>query len=315
MVKQAAVFSFFVFSGISFGAIAPKNLALRGKATQSNLIDNPYSGYCDASNAIDGNRNPHLFEGSCSSTDDQTNPWWRVDLLDSYIITSVTITNRGDAVPERINGAEVHIGNSKLNNCLGILVGVIASIPAGRSLTLSWSKGVEGRYVTVLLPGSSKILTLCEVEVYGYPLPTENVAIRGKATQSSLYGSGFAFNAIDGNRNGVYGDGSCTHTQAKINPWWRVDLLKTYKVFSVTVTNTLDSIPSRLNGAEIRIGNSLESNGINNPRCAVISSIPAGFSETFQCDGMEGRYVVVVIPGRSEYLTLCEVEVKGSPLE
>ena len=50
-------------------------------------------------------------------------------------------------------------------------------------------------------------------------------------------------------------------------------------------------------------------------RCAVISSIPAGFSETFECNGMEGRYVTVVIPGRAEYLTLCEVEVYGSPLD
>ena len=50
-------------------------------------------------------------------------------------------------------------------------------------------------------------------------------------------------------------------------------------------------------------------------RCAVISSIPAGFSETFECYGMEGRYVTVVIPGRADYLILCEVEVYGSPLD
>ena len=28
---------------------------------------------------------------------------------------------------------------------------------------------------------------------------------------------------------------------------------------------------------------------------------------------MEGRYVNIVIPGRKEYLTLCEVEVSGEP--
>ncbi len=42
---------------------------------------------------------------------------------------------------------------------------------------------------------------------------------------------------------------------------------------------------------------------------------PPGFSSTFQCDGMEGRYINIVIPGRKEYLTLCEVEVYGSPLD
>ena len=50
--------------------------------------------------------------------------------------------------------------------------GVINFIPAGRSLTLRWDKGVKGRYVTVVLPGTGKTLTLCEVEVYGYLAPT-----------------------------------------------------------------------------------------------------------------------------------------------
>ena len=94
----------------------------------------------------------------------------------------------------------------------------------------------------------------------------ENVALRGKATQSDLYGNGFAYNAIDGNRDGMYRHGSCTHTEAHLNPWWRVDLLQKYKVFSVIITNRKDALPSRLNGAEIRIGNSLNNNGINNPR-------------------------------------------------
>ena len=47
-------------------------------------------------------------------------------------------------------------------------------------------------------------------------------------------------------------------------------------------------------------------------RCAVISSIAAGSSTTFVCNGMEGQYVNIVIPGRKEYLTLCEVEVTGT---
>ena len=43
----------------------------------------------------------------------------------------------------------------------------------------------------------------------------------------------------------------------------------------------------------------------------MISSIAAGTSKTFKCDGMKGRYVSIVIPGRKEFLTLCEVEVYG----
>ncbi|XP_064787338.1 fucolectin-like [Oncorhynchus masou masou] len=134
----------------------------------------------------------------------------------------------------------------------------------------------------------------------------DNVALRGQAVQSSQFSDRNAHYAIDGNRNTNYG--SCTHTAQETNPWWRVDLLDVYKVTAVTITNR-DVVPERLDGAEIRIGNSLENNGINNPRCDVISHIPAGETYTFQCNVMEGRYVVVVNPGRSEWLTLCEVEV------
>nr|XP_023837701.1 uncharacterized protein LOC111960044 [Salvelinus alpinus] len=93
-----------------------------------------------------------------------------------------------------------------------------------------------------------------------------NVALKGVAAQSSLYGIGEASNAIDGNREPEYNKRSCSHTQDDTNPWWRVDLLDLYRVTAVTITNRGDVVPERLDGAEIRIGNSLENNGINNPR-------------------------------------------------
>uniref|UniRef100_A0A673MIZ7 Uncharacterized LOC107719123 n=1 Tax=Sinocyclocheilus rhinocerous TaxID=307959 RepID=A0A673MIZ7_9TELE len=304
-----------VFPALYFcGAL---NLALYGKATQSDLVENPWSADGHAINAADGNRDSNFEHGSCTATTMQNDPWWRLDLLDKYVVTSITITNRKDCCPERLDGAEIHIGNSLLNNGnSNPLAGKISSIPGGRSLTFKWKKGIPGRYINVVIPGSNRLLTLCEVEVYGYPAPDgKNVALQGRATQISLHGNGFASNAIDGNKDGVYGHGSCTHTVNDLNPWWRLDLLKRHKVFSVVITNTVDSVPERLNGAEIRIGNSLDNNGNNNPRCAVISSIHPGFSTTFECDGMEGHYINVVIPGRQEYLTLCEVEVYGSPLD
>ncbi|KAI4903208.1 hypothetical protein NFI96_008973 [Prochilodus magdalenae] len=87
-----------------------------GKATQSILVVNPWVPFGNAYNAIDGNTDPNYNHGSCTATELQQNPWWRVDLLDEYTVTSITITNRGDCCPERINGAEIHIGNSLLDN-------------------------------------------------------------------------------------------------------------------------------------------------------------------------------------------------------
>uniref|UniRef100_A0A3B5R7L0 Si:ch211-215k15.4 n=1 Tax=Xiphophorus maculatus TaxID=8083 RepID=A0A3B5R7L0_XIPMA len=142
----------------------------------------------------------------------------------------------------------------------------------------------------------------------------ENVAIYGKASQSTVYPGAIAYYAIDGNRAALWSQSSCSATNNDFSPWWRLDLGRTYKVFNINITNRVE-FPTRINEAEIRIGDSLDNNGNNNPRCTVISTIAPGFTETFQCNGMDGRYVNVVIPGRNEYLTLCEVEVYASRLD
>uniref|UniRef100_G3PGN9 F5/8 type C domain-containing protein n=2 Tax=Gasterosteus aculeatus aculeatus TaxID=481459 RepID=G3PGN9_GASAC len=289
-----------------------ENVALRGKATQSTRYGDEYGA---AYNAIDGNRNSFWLAGSCTHTNEETGPWWRVDLLRPYTVTSIAITNRADCCEERLNGAKVHVGNSiKNNGAANPVVGTVDRTDQGELITLTFTEHVEGRYVTVVLPGSGKYLTLCEVEVYGYRAPTgENLALGGKASQSSLYMFGAAYNAIDGNPGSKWEDGSCTHTQNNVNPWWRLDLRQTHKVFSVKITNREEDA-ERLDGAEIRIGDSLANFGNDNARCAVITSIPAGGVGEFQCNGMDGRYVNVVVP-REEFLSLCEVEVYGSPLD
>ncbi|XP_040204112.1 fucolectin-like [Rana temporaria] len=141
-----------------------------------------------------------------------------------------------------------------------------------------------------------------------------NIALQGRATQSTIindqrYGFlGAAVNAIDGNQDPEAFHGSCSHTHYHLSPWWRVDLLKPYKIAYITITNRND-YSSRINGAEILIGDSLSDNGNHNPRCALITSIPSGATQTFYCHGMAGRYVNIIIRGKTEYLTLCEVQI------
>ncbi|GLD68287.1 uncharacterized protein AKAME5_001959900 [Lates japonicus] len=48
------------------------------------------------------------------------------------------------------------------------------------------------------------------------------------------------------------------------NPWWRLLLPGIYRITAVSVTNRME-VPERINNAEIRIGNSAENNGNNNP--------------------------------------------------
>ncbi|KAF3839207.1 hypothetical protein F7725_017924 [Dissostichus mawsoni] len=251
-------------------------------------------------------------DGSCSHTSNDLNPWWRLALPETHKVFSVKITNRY-AVSKRINGAEIRIGDSLVNNGAdNPRFAVITSIPSGQTAEFEVPNGMDGRYVYIGIPGRQEYLTLCEVEVYGYHAPTEeNLAIQGKATQSSVYEAVDADRAIDGNRSPRWADGSCSHTSNDLNPWWRLALPETHKVFSVKITNRY-AVFKRINGAEIRIGDSLVNNGADNPRFAVITSIPSGQTAEFQVpNGMDGRYVYIGIPGRQEYLTLCEVEVYG----
>ncbi|XP_026226609.1 fucolectin-3-like [Anabas testudineus] len=291
-----------------------QNVALRGKATQSDRYEHIFS---NAYNAIDGNRVADFGAGSCTHTEEQNKPWWRVDLLESYIITSVTVTNRGDCCGERLNGLQIHVGNSVQDDGLrNPIAGTIAKIGQGQSFTLTFTERVEGRYVTLVLPGTRRILTLCEVEVYGYHAPTgENLAVYGKATQSSVNEYSIAYNSIDGNR--ATDHGFCSRTNSNFSPWWRLDLGKTHKVFTLKITQS-EAEAEQLQGAEIRIGDSLDNNGNNNPRCHVFNGTPKGSTE-ITCDetpgGMDGRYINIVIPGREATLTLCEVEVYGSRLD
>ncbi|XP_038586828.1 fucolectin-1-like [Micropterus salmoides] len=159
-------------------------------------------------------------------------------------------------------------------------------------------------------------LMLTSVALAAYPLA--NVALKGDATQSSTLSFAAASKAIDGRRISYYSRGFCSHTaENETDPWWSVDLQRTYIVTSVKVTNRGDCCAERLDGAEIRIGNSQENNGNNNPRCASIPQIKAGKTCTYYCDGggMEGRFVNVIIPGKKKTLTLCEVEVYAVPSE
>ncbi|XP_062835973.1 fucolectin-like [Anolis carolinensis] len=142
-----------------------------------------------------------------------------------------------------------------------------------------------------------------------------NLARGRLAFQSSLYPDpdyGVASKAVDGNCNGDwYGSRSCTHTKQEYEPWWYVDLGDQYAVNTVLVKNRGDCCGERLKGAEIRVGN-YRGNHKSNFLCGTISDVRWGSLSTINCYGAKGHYVSIIIPGRSEYLHVCEVEVYGT---
>ncbi|XP_075117927.1 pentraxin fusion protein-like [Leptodactylus fuscus] len=162
---------------------------------------------------------------------------------------------------------------------------------------------------SLILLGSLTLTLGC-----GQPPGSNNVARYGEASQVSNFHLqphiGIAKLAIDGVRVTDHMTGLCTHTRGDLPPWWQVNLKQIYKIFNVVLTNRGDCCKERLMGAEVRIGNSPDN---NNPVCGRVTDV-SSLTLSFCCNGMVGQYVSVVIPGRCEYLSLCEVEVYGEPV-
>ncbi|CAH1800806.1 unnamed protein product [Owenia fusiformis] len=74
-----------------------------------------------------------------------------------------------------------------------------------------------------------------------------NIALNKPTYQSSTY-DGIAFNepaglaekAVDGIRNTLYGDGSCSHTTPEPKTWWIVDLRESYRINQIIIWNRLN---------------------------------------------------------------------------
>ncbi|XP_066434343.1 fucolectin-3-like [Eleutherodactylus coqui] len=165
-----------------------------------------------------------------------------------------------------------------------------------------------------LLLLGSLALTLAQTPGCSLRSGANNQALNGEATQISdlqLPTMGYANKSIDGNKDTTYKVGSCSHTIHTSNPWWQVDLKKVYSISKVILTNKMDCCSERLLAAEVRIRNCPNN---RNPVCGTVTSL-ASATLPFCCNGMVGQYVSVGIPGRVEYLTLCEVEVNGDPVK
>ena len=118
--------------------------------------------------AVDGNTNRYWGGGSCTHTQTQDNPWWRLDLEKTRSVISVKIWNRADSCcSDRLQGFEVWIGDnaSSYSANLRCLTGGTAPITDPHQVYV-YCIGT-GRYLFIALPGNDRVLTLCEVEVYG----------------------------------------------------------------------------------------------------------------------------------------------------
>jgi len=140
-----------------------------------------------ASRALD--RRPDLLlysSASCTQTNPETNPWWRLDLFTSQPVARVVVTNRLADVQTALLNINLNdfvvtlgpdAGDWKASTMQLCSTGIIDKYTVGYGQTVTVLCGVAGRYLFVTLPGVNKVLSLCEVIVYGGVTPSGKVTL------------------------------------------------------------------------------------------------------------------------------------------
>ncbi len=133
-------------------------------------------------------------------------------------------------------GAGLGNGNFALTDVQAELIPKSDSIPTSK-------------FVRVELKGKEKILSLAEVQVFA---GDSNVAVKGKASQSSTSYDAPASLAIDGNTNGDFQAKSTTHTETQESPWWEVELPEATVVNKLAIwVRTDNGLQNRCDGMEV----------------------------------------------------------------
>ncbi|MEL6925859.1 MAG: discoidin domain-containing protein, partial [Bacteroidota bacterium] len=156
----------FAVTAANTGCTVVSNFALNKPTQQSSVVFGAVS-----SRAVDGNTNGAFLDGSVIATDNETNPWWEVDLGEVISIETINIWNRTDNRRDRLSNYYVLISEQPFSsNTLDDLLNdasVTALYEADEALEPTvLNLNATGRYVRVQL-NYAEHLTIAEVEVLG----------------------------------------------------------------------------------------------------------------------------------------------------
>jgi beta-galactosidase len=237
-----------IINGTPEGEPESENIAIGKHVEQSNLA---YGGIPER--AIDNNTDGSWISGSVTHTQINRNSWWQADLGKSYNLNFIEIWNRTDiCCKNRLSNYYIFVSDEPfesfdLNQTLnqsGIL-SIFQSEYPDPSFTADINR--TGRYIRIQLLNSGE-LSLAEVRIFGVPDTelSENLALQATVNQiSTTYGS-IAEKAIDGNIDGIWINGSVTHTNNEPNAWWEADLGELCNIESVEIFNRTDCCMNRL---------------------------------------------------------------------
>ncbi|MBU9728837.1 glycoside hydrolase family 98 domain-containing protein [Diplocloster modestus] len=131
-----------------------ENVALHKTATQSSTL---YG--AGPARAVDGNTDGAYGNGSVTHTDNNNQPWWMVDLGNTYNLSEVVIYNRTDTASNRLSNYRVSILNADQEM---VWSQEQTDYP---NPSISLPVNVAGKYVKVELLGKN-YLSLAEVQVF-----------------------------------------------------------------------------------------------------------------------------------------------------
>ncbi|MEM6632740.1 MAG: discoidin domain-containing protein [Bacteroidota bacterium] len=305
---------------------APVNLASNQPTRQSSTY-----GVGDASLAVDGDIfGTSPWTADLQHTQNESQPWWEVDLGQIQSLDYIHIYNRSDGYWERLKDFYLLVSSTPFEEGASL-----ADHLTDESMEVIYFEGeaewveripinTSGRYIRLQLSGTG-ILHIVEVEVTTCALRSgqcqgnelANLALNQSVSQSSTYGLGEPFFANDG----IYTGNSpwtanLQHTQEEANPWWEVDLGRLSHIDRINIFNRSDQYQERLanfyilvSGAPMTGSQSLE-DLLDDPSVQQIY-FPgvAGIQEIFSID-LDGRYVRVQLVGRGT-LHVSEVEIIG----
>ncbi|XP_078692952.1 uncharacterized protein LOC144922778 [Branchiostoma floridae x Branchiostoma belcheri] len=158
------------------------NLAL-GRTTSASSI---YASIFSHEKAVDGS-SAYCFYSYHSNAIGTSNPWLQIDLSQPTPIGSIVLFNRVDCCSARINPFNLHLGNSS-NILLNPLYGGDFNFDLTQPTMTIPVSGVTARFVGVRLPGSSRTLQLCEVQVYTSDESIEASVMLGSPVEGSQSG-------------------------------------------------------------------------------------------------------------------------------
>ncbi|SHJ83212.1 Ig-like domain-containing protein, partial [Pseudozobellia thermophila] len=155
------------------GGCTLSNVALGGMAIQSSVYGNGL-----ASLAVDGNRvggTPHSNSQGIADlqhTQEETSPWWQIDLGSSYFLEELLIYNRTDKLQSRLRDFHVFVSNTPFStqeSLQDLLENSNISdyyFAGSASLEETIELRTDGRFIRIQLSDNG-ILHMSEVEILG----------------------------------------------------------------------------------------------------------------------------------------------------